>query len=358
MMMKNKKKSCNQTLLIALMFFMLLSNNIYSQKHSFKVITIAMFETGEMTGDEAGEAQLWYERDSLFLEMKIPGAYSPLYYNKKGQGLIITGMGVSNAASTIMALGLNPNIDLKNTYFIIAGIAGTSPKVCTIGSAVWSKWVVSTDLCHVIDAREIPEHWEYSRFRIGCNEPWCDNSWYSGSEVFRLDSTLTQIAYKLTKNVELSDTDEAQDIRNRFPENFQASQKPFVTIGDNIAGNTFFYGKITSDWADWWIKKWTKGKGTYYITNMEDSGTLTAFKRLADANIISFNRIMVLRTTADFDQQYPGKTTIESIHDIWLGFPLAIENAYRVGSIVAREIINNWEIWETNIPLSMNKNNL
>jgi purine nucleoside permease len=359
MMMENKKKSSNQTLLITLIFFMLLSNNIYSQKHSFKVITIAMFETGEMTGDEAGEAQLWYERDSLFLEMKIPGAYSPLYYNKKGQGLIVTGMGVSNAASTIMALGLNPNIDLRNTYFIIAGVAGTSPKVCTIGSAIWAEWIVSKDLCHAIDAREIPEDWVYARFRLGCNEHWCDNNdWNSGSEVFRLDSALTHIAYQLTKNVELFDTDEVQNIRNKFSENSQARRKPFVTIGDNISGNTFFYGKIISDWADWWVKKWTNGKGTYYTTNMEDSGTLTALKRLADANIISYNRILILRTASDFDQQYPGKTVEESINDVWLGFPLAIENAYRVGSVVAREIINNWEIWENNFSLSMNKNNL
>ena len=349
--MENKKKSYNQTLLITLMFFILLSDNICSQKHSFKVITIAMFEMGEITGDEAGEAQLWYERDSLFLEMKIPGAYSPLYHNNKGQGLIITGMGISNAASTIMALGLNPNIDLKNTYFIIAGIAGTSPKACTIGSAVWSEWVVSTDLCHAIDSREMPENWEYSRFRIGCSTPWCDNGWNSGSEVFHLDSTLTQVAYNLTKDIELFDTDEARVFRNRFPESSPAKQKPTVTIGVNVSGNTFFFGKITSDWVDWWVKKWTNGKGTYHVTNMEDSGTLTSLKRLADANIISNNRIVVLRTTSDFDQQYPGKTTIESIHDIWLGFPLAIENAYRVGSVVAHEIINNWEIWETNIPL-------
>ena len=47
-------------------------------------------------------------------------------------------------------------------------------------------------------------------------------------------------------------------------------------------------------------------KGTYYSTNMEDSGSLTAFRRLDNENFISFNRIMVLRTASDFDQQYPG----------------------------------------------------
>ncbi len=344
--MKNKTPSGNLILLVIIsLYFISLSDKIYSQKTSLKVITITMMEMGDIKGDAAGEAQLWYERDKLFLEMNIIGAFSPLYYNEKGQGLIITGGGLANATSTIMALGLNQNLDLKNTYFIVAGIAGTSPKVCTIGSAIWSEWVLDADICHEIDAREIPEDWEYSRFKMGCNEPWCNNGWKIGTEVFRLDSILTQKAFKLTKNVKLLDSPEAQKIRNRFPENSQARRKPFVTIGDNMAGNTFFYGKITSEWADWWVKKWTNGKGTYYTTNMEDSGTLTALRRLADANIISYNRIMILRTASDFDQQYPGKTAKESIHDNWSGFPLAIENAYRVGSVVVHDIIDNWGKW-------------
>jgi purine nucleoside permease len=56
---------------------------------------------------------------------------------------------------------------------------------------------------------------------------------------------------------------------------------------------------------------------------------------------------MVLRTASNFDQQSPGKTAMESIQDKdnWSGFPIAIENAYRVGSVVAHDIINNWTTW-------------
>jgi purine nucleoside permease len=320
-------------------YLMLSLNSIHGQKMSLKVITIAMYEEGEMKGDEAGEAQLWYERDSMFLEMHIPGAFSSLFYNKKGQGLIITGAGAENASSTIMALGLNNNLDLKNTYFIIAGIAGTSPKVCTIGSAIWTEWVINADMCCEIDTREMPSNWKFSRFRLGCNEPWCSEGWTAGTEVFRLDSALTKKAYYLTKNVTLLDSPDAQNIRNRFPENSAARMKPFITLGDNIAGSTYLYGKNLSEWAEWWVKKWTNDKGTYYVANMDDSGTLTAFARLSGAKIISYNRILLLRTASDFDQQPPGKSGKESIDYI------AIENAYRVGSVVAHDIINNWTTW-------------
>ena len=49
--------------------------------------------------------------------------------------------------------------------------------------------------------------------------------WTIGTEVFRLDSTLTRKAYQLTKDVELLDSPEAQIIRDRFPENSHGPTK-------------------------------------------------------------------------------------------------------------------------------------
>jgi len=346
--MKAIKTSANMKTLVSIilfgMFTLFCSNGIFSQAIPMKVIIIVMYESGEITGDNAGEAQLWYERDSLFSEMEIAGAYSPLYYNQKGEGLIITGVGVANASSTVMALGMNRNLDLSKTYFIIAGIAGTSPNVCTIGSAVWSDWIVDAGMCHYINPQELPKDWKFSRFRLRCNEPWCEEGATIGTEVFRLDSILVRKAYHLTKKVRLADSQEAKEIRKYFPKNSIARKKPIVTIGDNLAGSTFLFGKMTSEWSDWWVKKWTQGKGTYYTTNMEDNGSLTALKRLSDSKIISYDRILVLRTASNFDQQLPGKNAVESMNDSWVG-PIAIENAYRVCSIVVHDIINNWSQW-------------
>ncbi len=308
-----------------------------------------MYEIGEIKGDKAGEAQLWVERENMIHTMNIPGAYSPLYYNDKGEGLIVTGVGVSNAAASLMAIGLNPNINLHHTYFIIAGIAGTSPNVCTIGSAAWAEWVVDGDLCHEIDGREISSNWNFSRFHLGCNEPWC-KGFKIGTEVFHLNSILTEWSYKLSKNVKLFDSKEAQEFRNTFPKNLPARQVPFVTKGDDISGSTYWQGKLASEWASWWVKQWTNNAGTYYMTNMEDSGTLTALKRLSDCDRISFDRIMVLRTASDFDQQSVNQSAQQSIHQNNSGFSLSIENAYRVGSTVTHYIINNWNEWKNGIP--------
>jgi len=330
---------------IILFFFILISYSAFAQKKELKVITIAAFETGEIQGDFAGEAQLWYERDSLFSEMKIVGANSPLYYNKKGQGLIISGMGVGNASSTITALCLNKNLNLRNTYFLIAGIAGGSPEESTIGSVVLSDWVVNADLCHEVDAREVPLNWEFSRFRLGCNEPWCDNGWTIGSEVFQLNTELLNKAFELTKNTKLLDNEKISTIRKKFLETSNAYLGPNVIVGSNLSGNTFLYGKINCLWGKWWVNKWTDNKGNYVVSNMEDIGILTAFRNLEREDIVSFDRILIVRSISDFDQQYPNETVENSIHTYWDGFSIAIENVYRVGSLIVHDIINNWADW-------------
>ncbi|MEN8186419.1 MAG: hypothetical protein ABFR05_04760 [Bacteroidota bacterium] len=66
--MKNKKTLCIPRLLVTISLFLILfSDNIYSQKTSLKVITIAMMEMGEVKGDGVGEAQLWYSEQQVIL---------------------------------------------------------------------------------------------------------------------------------------------------------------------------------------------------------------------------------------------------------------------------------------------------
>jgi len=100
-----------------------------------KVVVVAMFEVGADTGDQPGELQYWVERDHLDRVYPLPAGYHAVRMNANGEMAVLTGQGTAHAASTIMALGLDPRFDLSHAYWIVAGIAGGNPERVSLGSA-------------------------------------------------------------------------------------------------------------------------------------------------------------------------------------------------------------------------------
>ena len=111
-----------------------------------KVVVVAMFELGADTGDAPGEYQFWVEREHLDQTIPFPAGYHDLRMNSNGILAVLTGQGTAKAASTIMALGLDPRFDLSKAYWLVAGIAGADPDKATLGSAVWTDYVIDGDL--------------------------------------------------------------------------------------------------------------------------------------------------------------------------------------------------------------------
>jgi len=289
-----------------------------------------MFKAGDRPGASPGEGQLWLEGEELDQVSEGPGSYSPLYCNAaRDHCPVITGMGKANAAATIMAVGLSDQVDLTKAYILVAGIAGIQPDDGTIGTAAWAEWVVDGDLAHEIEFYEMPANWSYPYFHLGCDEPCCDDGWTTGTEVYHLNPTLTEWAYLLSRDVKLVDSEKGRSYRLNFPEGTAARRAPFVTKGDILTSDTYWQGKMLSDWAEWWTKQFTGGQGNYCVaaTAMEDTGTLTALFRLAAAGRIDLNRVMILRTASDFDQPYPGQTTLQSLQADSGGYMPAIQNA-------------------------------
>ena len=126
-----------------------------------------MFERGADTGDAPGEYQFWVERDKLDRVFPFPQGYHDLRMNREGVLGVLTGVGTARAASTIMALGLDPRFDLTKAYWLVAGIAGIDPADGSLGSAAWAEWVVDGDLAYEIDAREIPASWKTGFVPLG-----------------------------------------------------------------------------------------------------------------------------------------------------------------------------------------------
>ncbi len=310
-----------------------------------KVVVVTMFEIGADTGDAPGEFQRWAEGEHLTRRFPLPNAYHDALMNDDGVLGIVTGMGTIRAAATIMALGSDPRFDFSHAYWIVAGIAGGNPNQTSLGSAVWSNWVVDGDLAHEIDAREIPSTWSTGYVPLRKSKPYEQPRTDENGMAFHLDEPLVTWAYQLTRSIPLPDTEAIAKGRMRYAGD-AAHQPPHVQRGDTVSSSTFFHGKLMSDWATDWVKYQTGGAGTYVTTGMEDTGTLQSLTWLAKANRIDLHRVLVLRTVSNYDQQRIGITAAESLAETkirtYSAFLPAVNAAYLVGDTVVRELVTHW----------------
>jgi purine nucleoside permease len=318
-----------------------------------KVVVVNMFEIGADAGDTAGEFQLWKERQHLDQRFHF-AHHHDLYFNAKTGVLgMVTGMGTANSATAVMELGMDPRFDLSKAYWLIAGIAGVDPEDASIGSAAWAEYLVDGDLAHEIDAREMPSDWPTGYFARNTKKPYDPNKPVPDGEVFHLNPAMTEWAYQLTRNVELKDNEALQKERAQFAEYPNALRPPFVLKGDNLAGMTFWHGKLLNEWANHWTKYWTDGKGEFVTSAMEDTGSFQSLIYLHPTGKVNKDRVMVLRTASNYTMQPANMSAAEHLlqeNAGYAGLTASVEAAYQVGSAVVDELVKHWPKYRDHTP--------
>jgi purine nucleoside permease len=318
-----------------------------------KVVVVAMFEVGADTGDTPGELQYWVERDHLDRVYALPAGYHAVRMNGEGEMAVLTGQGTAHAAATIMALGLDPRFDLSHAYWLVAGIAGGCPDRVSLGSAAWARWLVDGDMGYEIDAREIPPEWSTGYLPLRKTRPFEEPAEPLEGQVFALNAGLAQWAFERTRGIALEDSDKLKEMRSHF-QGAAAQRAPFVTMGDEISGSTYWHGKLLDAWAQEWVPYFTGGKGVFMTTAMEDTGTLESLTLLAHAGRVDQNRVLVLRTVSNYDREPVGLNAAESLAQQRVGAYAAylpsLEAAYRVGHAVVSDLLANWSRYEHATP--------
>ena len=337
----------------ALLFFGVLEGVAAPKPVAVKVVVVAMFEQGNDTGDQPGELQYWVERDHLDRVFPLPAGYHAVRMNADGEMAVLTGQGTAHAAATIMALGLDPRFDLRHAYWLVAGIAGGSPDRISLGSAAWARWVVDGDLGYEIDAREIPADWTTGYIPLRKTRPYEQPPAPLDGQMYALNGNLANWAWSLTRNISLSDSEKLKEVRSQF-DGAAAQQPPAILLGDEISSSTFWHGKLSDEWAAEWVRYFTGGKGEFATTAMEDTGTLQSLRGLANAGRVDWNRILVLRTVSNFDQQPRGLTAAESLSRQRIGsynaYLPSLESAYTVGHAVVQELLSHWTRYRSAAP--------
>jgi len=123
----------------------------------------------------------------------------------------------------------------------------------------------------------------------------------------------------------------------------EAQRPPFVMIGDTFASDYYWHGKIMTEYAEDWVKMYTKGKGRFVMTEMEDAGFMEAIERLGRMKRVDPARVMVLRTGSNYSMQRPGHEAVESVTAPYIGSKLALEAAWLCGSTVLHTLLEHWD---------------
>jgi purine nucleoside permease len=289
------------------------------------------------------------EREHLDEKIEFPGGVRTLRINKTHDVLgIVTGMTLANAGPSMMALGLDPRFDLTHAYFLVAGIAGVDPRVGSIGSAAWASFVIN-DVSRQIDSREAPAAWPYGIFVIGAHEPNVLPAKPMSNNLYELNGKLAHWAFLQTQAIKIPDNEAMRKSREGWDGYPSAARAPVVFEGDSFASDTYWHGKVMTQYAEDWVKLWTGGRGHFAMTNMEDSAIAEAMLRLDRMHRVDYRRLMVLRVGSNYSMPRPGMTAIESVSKPYIQ-STAFEATWLVGSSVVHELTSNWAIYRERVP--------
>lgn len=296
---------------------------------------------------------MWYnipEFDILSQNITVPG-FSPSFPDAHctSDGTIchlVTGEAEINAASTISALIYSRTFNLATTYFLIAGVAGVSPKVTTIGSVTFARFAVQVALQYQIDAREIPTDWPTGYVPQGSYSPDQYPGYIYGTEVFELNDALRQRVIDFASNVTLVDSEDAQAVRANYANTSlygPGADTPSVVACDTATSDVWFSGSLLGETFENTTLLFTNGTAVYCTTQQEENATLESLMRGALSGLVDFSRIIVMRSASDFDRQFEGQSASDNLLGDTPGYDIALTNLYLVGVKVVEGIVEEWE---------------
>lgn len=311
-----------------------------------KVLIINMF---------GPEAAPWLGALSDTQQIRVPGLspdYPVVTCDPRAVCQMTTGMGHANAAASLMAVLYSGLFDLRETYFLVAGIAGIDPTHGTLGSAAWARYAIDFGLEHEIDARDLPRGWQEGYFGIGTNGPDQKPKLEYGTEIFQLDEALLQRALELSRDAALEDSEDARAYRAHYP-SAPARAPPRVIQCDTLSGDTWWSGPHLHAHARHWTRLLTNAAGDYCTTQQEDNATLEAIRRASRDGRADFRRVAILRSGSDFDSPWPHQSTFASMRSqrsLPGAFRIACENLLIAGRPLVDDIAAHWEQWQHGVP--------
>lgn len=213
---------------------------------------------------------------------------------------VTLGEGEINSAASMMAFVLSNKFDLRQTYFLFAGIAGVNPHYATIGSVALARYAVQVALQYEIDPRSLPKDWPTGYISYGRDYPLQYPAITYGTEVFEVNNALRDTAYILASKARLTDRIGPQEYRSKYSgsgyHNAMASKAPSVVKCDIATSDVYYSGTKLAIAFENTTRLWTNGTGTYCMSAQEENATLEVMVRGAIEGLVDFSRMIIMRT--------------------------------------------------------------
>ncbi len=306
-----------------------------------KALILPKFESGELSGDFPGEAQYYYEaycKDGD--EYEIRGGFeNNKLYVKDGVALYVTGMGKVNTALSLNAILLDDRFDFSNAYVISTGCAGSAIEYGVMGDVFVITAAIDYDLGHHADIRELSEQTDAT---------WYHDASYDSSSIKILDAELMDKVYNLVKDVKVETTEKTRNYMSAAFDGAEwATRDPKVLRGTTVSGDNYWKGKYGH--ANALLMTETYGcPDPYALTEMEDAALAVVMDRMG-----MLDRFIIIRDSVNMDVFMNGATpeslwdpnfedtlaSEESVESADI-FATAMENNFKVGSVVVDAILN------------------
>ncbi|OIB57532.1 phosphorylase [Natrialba sp. SSL1] len=293
------------------------------------------------------ERRPWLERADIVDAFSISGAKTPVYLTADGVAITTTGIGKSDAATTVTALIASPGLDLSSTYVVSAGIAGGPPERIALGSVAiadavvdWDRkhrWDRTTDGSHEVQAdhETQADHAPHPEPTEGSNNPGTglDLLTYRPHDyVHHLEDALVDAACEAADDASLRTDADAEAYQDSYPD--APEEGPAVERGPTVCGDEFWHGPRYAREVEWLCDAY--GVSPYLTTQMEDAATATALERFDLGD-----RYLSVRAVANYDRAAPGQSVEESFDGNEASLALALDNAARVGGAIVNDLVES-----------------
>lgn len=311
------------------------------EKIKIKLLLIPKFENGEMSGDDIGEAQLFYEEYCMDSEKYTLNNGYDLYVNENnGVAMGLTHAGKANTIMFATAVLGDSRFDFSDAYVMCIGCAGSAYGNATMGDVVIISEAVDFDLGYQTIVKD-----ENGDIDI----QWYKNPDTQDNSHKKMNPELVQWAYEKTKDIELQTTEiTLKTLERNFPNQEWATRQPMVLTGTSISSDTYWKGEYEHQKACELVEQYGCSD-PYRITEMEDTSCAVALDAFG-----MLDRMIVLRVSVNVDVLLDGATA----ESTWSGidkyeeavvdeneenldiFVPAMQNLFKVGKVIADSVLD------------------